>query len=69
LRYNNWKLKFLSQNATGLKVWSQPFVELRMPMIENLRMDPFERAADEGMGYQPPGRSVPRRRPYRRCRW
>jgi arylsulfatase A-like enzyme len=52
LRYNNWKLNFLRQDATGLKVWSEPFVELRMPMIENLRMDPFERAADEGMGYQ-----------------
>jgi arylsulfatase A-like enzyme len=52
LRYNNWKLNFLRQDATGLKVWSEPFVELRMPMVENLRMDPFERAADEGMGYQ-----------------
>ncbi len=52
LRYNNWKLSFLRQDATGLRVWSEPFVELRMPLVENLRMDPFERAADEGMGYQ-----------------
>jgi len=52
LRYNNWKLSFLRQDATGLHVWSEPFVELRMPLVENLRMDPFERAADEGMGYQ-----------------
>jgi arylsulfatase len=52
LRYNNWKISFLRQDATGLKVWSEPFVELRMPLVENLRMDPFERAADEGMGYQ-----------------
>jgi arylsulfatase len=22
-----------------------------MPLVENLRMDPFERAADEGIGY------------------
>jgi arylsulfatase A-like enzyme len=52
LRYNNWKMNFLRQDATGLKVWSEPFVVLRMPLVENLRMDPFERAADEGMGYQ-----------------
>jgi arylsulfatase len=52
LRYNNWKISFLRQDAIGLKVWSEPFVELRLPLIENLRMDPFERAADEGMDYQ-----------------
>ena len=52
LRYNNWKISFLRQDAIGLKVWSEPFVELRLPLVENLRMDPFERAADEGMGYQ-----------------
>jgi arylsulfatase A-like enzyme len=52
LRYNNWKVSFLRQDAIGLKVWSEPFVELRMPLVENLRMDPFEIAADEGMGYQ-----------------
>jgi len=27
-----------------MKVWSEPFVQLRMPLVENLRMDPFERA-------------------------
>jgi arylsulfatase len=52
LRYNNWKISFLRQDAIGLKVWSEPFVEVRLPLVENLRMDPFERAADEGMGYQ-----------------
>jgi arylsulfatase len=51
LRYNNWKISFLRQNATGLQVWVQPFEELRMPLIENLRMDPFERASDEGAGW------------------
>jgi arylsulfatase len=51
LRYNNWKISFLRQNATGLQVWVQPFEELRMPLVENLRMDPFERASDEGAGW------------------
>ena len=53
LRYGNWKITFLAQEAEGLKVWQQPFVELRAPMITNLRMDPFERAEHENaMGYQ-----------------
>ena len=53
LRYGNWKISFLVQEAEGLKVWQQPFVQLRAPMITNLRMDPFERAEHENaMGYQ-----------------
>ncbi len=52
LRFNNWKVTFLKQNAHGLHVWQQPFEELRAPMLTNLRMDPFERAEYEGMGYQ-----------------
>jgi arylsulfatase A-like enzyme len=51
LRYNNWKVTFLKQNAHGLHVWQQPFEELRAPLLTNLRMDPFERAEYEGMGY------------------
>ena len=53
LRYDNWKVTFLRQNAEGLRVWQEPFEELRAPMLANLRMDPFERAEDENaMGYQ-----------------
>jgi arylsulfatase len=53
LRYNSWKVTFLKQNAEGLRVWQQPFEELRAPMLTNLRMDPFERAETENaMGYQ-----------------
>jgi len=51
LRYNNWKITFLRQNAHGMDVWQAPFEQLRMPMIGNLRMDPFERAVHEGIGY------------------
>jgi arylsulfatase len=49
LRYNDWKLNFTVQRAHGVEVWSQPFVPLRLPLIQNLRMDPFERAQDESM--------------------
>jgi arylsulfatase A-like enzyme len=51
LRYNNWKISFLRQNSVGIKVWESPFEELRWPMLTNLRMDPFERASDESVGY------------------
>jgi len=53
LRYNNWKITFLEQEEHGLKVWQNPFTELRAPKICNLRMDPFERAEYENaMGFQ-----------------
>ena len=53
LRYNNWKITFLEQKAEGLRVWQEPFDELRAPLLTNLRMDPFERARQEdAMGYQ-----------------
>jgi arylsulfatase A-like enzyme len=53
LRYDNWKITFLEQKAEGLRVWQEPFTELRAPLITNLRMDPFERAEHEhAMGYQ-----------------
>jgi arylsulfatase len=51
LRYDNWKISFLRQNAVGIKVWEAPFEELRWPMLTNLRMDPFERASDESTGH------------------
>ena len=45
LRYNDWKLIFMEQKATGtFRVWMEPFVPLRVPLIENLRRDPYERA-------------------------
>ena len=51
LRYGNWKATFLRQDAEGIRVWQEPFVKMRAPMITNLRMDPFERAQDVGFGY------------------
>jgi len=53
LRYDNWKVTFLEQDALGLRVWQDPFKELRAPLLTNLRMDPFERAEEENaMGFQ-----------------
>jgi arylsulfatase len=45
VRYDNWKVVFLEQRATGtLRVWAEPYTELRVPKIFNLRTDPYERA-------------------------
>ena len=45
LRYDDWKLIFMEQKAPGtLRVWMEPFVPLRVPLIFNLRRDPFEKA-------------------------
>jgi arylsulfatase len=51
VRYDRWKLLFLQQTAKGFKVWQEPLVPLRVPMIEDLRADPFERAYETAEGY------------------
>jgi arylsulfatase len=46
LRYIDWKMIFMEQKATGtLRVWMEPFVPMRVPLIFNLRRDPYERAS------------------------
>ena len=52
LRYNQWKVVFLEQRAEGLDVWREPLIQLRVPLIFNLRQDPFERAQHEAGDYQ-----------------
>jgi arylsulfatase A-like enzyme len=44
LRYNDWKFVLAVQRAETLRVWMEPLVKLRLPLIFNLRRDPFERA-------------------------
>jgi arylsulfatase A-like enzyme len=45
LRYDNWKFVFMEQRAPGtLRVWAEPLTPLRVPLMFNLRTDPFERA-------------------------
>jgi arylsulfatase len=51
LRFNDWKINFTVQRAHGADVWSEPYVSLRLPMMQQLRMDPFERAQDEAISY------------------
>lgn len=45
MRFDNFKFVFLEQRAVGtLQVWIEPYTELRVPKIFNLRTDPYERA-------------------------
>ncbi len=45
LRFDNWKLVFLEQRCVGtLQIWAEPYVQLRVPKLFNLRTDPYERA-------------------------
>ena len=45
LRYDDWKMIFMEQRMEGtLQCWAEPFVPLRLPLIFNLRRDPYERA-------------------------
>jgi arylsulfatase len=51
LRYAQWKVVFAEQRAHGgIEVWQEPYVNLRVPKLFNLRSDPFERA-DESFDY------------------
>jgi len=51
LRYSRWKLVFSEQRSHGFGVWEEPFVDLRLPALYDLRSDPFERANHESIGY------------------
>ena len=51
LRYDRWKLVFSEQRSHGFDVWQDPFVDLRLPALYDLRSDPFERASEESIGY------------------
>ncbi len=47
LRYKDWKMIFMEQKPRGPSgSWMEPFVPLRVPLIENLRRDPYERGDD-----------------------
>jgi arylsulfatase A-like enzyme len=51
LRIDDWQLVFKEQRAKTLALWAEPFVELRIPRVFNLRRDPFERALESSNTY------------------
>jgi len=50
-RYKDWKVVWLENRAQAFEVWREPFVELRIPLIFNLRRDPFEKAQHNSNTY------------------
>ncbi len=45
LRYDDWKAIFLEHRyPQTLRAWAEPWTELRIPLLFNLRRDPYERA-------------------------
>ncbi|HET6475129.1 MAG TPA: arylsulfatase [Thermoleophilia bacterium] len=51
LRVDDWKITFKEQRSHQMALWAEPFVDLRMPRITNLRRDPFERALEDSNSY------------------
>jgi arylsulfatase len=51
LRYQRWKAVFMENRGVGFGVWREPFVTLRVPRLFDLRMDPYERAAESSNTY------------------
>lgn len=50
-RYDDWKVVFLENRGQAFGVWREPFVELRAPLLFNLRRDPFEKAQHNATVY------------------
>ena len=50
-RYWDWKVVFKENRAQTMALWREPFVELRAPLLFNLRRDPFERAQHNSNTY------------------
>jgi arylsulfatase len=51
MRYDAWKAVFLENRGVAFGVWREPFTELRVPLLFNLRRDPFERAQQNSNTY------------------
>jgi arylsulfatase len=51
LRYQDWKAVFLENRGQAFEVWREPFTELRVPLLFNLRRDPFEKAQHNSNTY------------------
>ena len=51
-RYDDWKVVFLENRGQAFGVWREPFTELRVPLLFNLRRDPFEKAQHNANLYE-----------------
>ncbi len=51
IRVGDWKAIYLENRAHQLQVWREPFVHLRLPLLFNLRRDPFEKSYENSNTY------------------
>lgn len=51
IRVGDWKAVYLENRAQQLQVWREPFVQLRLPLLFNLRRDPFEKSQHNSNTY------------------
>jgi len=51
IRVGDWKATYLENRAHQLDVWREPFVHLRLPLLFNLRRDPFEKSQHNSNTY------------------
>ncbi len=51
VRWGDWKSVYLENRGQAFGVWREPFTELRVPLIFNLRRDPYERAQHNSNTY------------------
>jgi hypothetical protein len=41
VRYKNWKI-YYNMTASGAAGWAEPLIAFHMPMVQNIKRDPFE---------------------------
>ena len=51
IRLGDWKAVFQENRGETFQIWREPFVELRIPLLFNLRRDPFEKAQHNSNTY------------------
>jgi len=52
VRWNDWKVVYKENRGQGFGVWREPFTNLRVPLVFNLRRDPYERAQHNANVYE-----------------
>jgi arylsulfatase A-like enzyme len=50
-RVGDWKVVYMENRAEAMPLWREPFVELRAPLLFNLRRDPLEKAQHNANTY------------------
>jgi arylsulfatase len=51
IRLGDWKAVFQENRGQAFGVWREPFTELRVPLLFNLRRDPFEKSQHNSNTY------------------